>query len=338
MSKSKVCICIPCYNNESTIAETLNSVVNQSYDNIVVKVFDNASTDKTRDIASSYSHCGRTFELNERDTTITGEENFNFCITASEGEYCAIFHSDDVYDLNIIAEQVDFLDNNPECNAVSTHASLINKNGKSLGERFVPVEISGFKSVVLERDFFIKLSFKYGNFITCPSVLFRTDMLKKYIKSFNGNIFKSSADLNVWFRITEKGSFGFINKPLMKYRISDSSFSYHLARARTTDHDLFLVLNDYLENSDISKDEVSRLIDSREFLLMKDRANTNLNKLILNQYDFNDIKLKKNVKLMMSSRFHFKFFMIACITKLLVKLPMRVYFVNILKKIKFGNA
>ena len=34
-----VCICIPNYNNEKTISETLDSLVNQTYKNIIIKIF-----------------------------------------------------------------------------------------------------------------------------------------------------------------------------------------------------------------------------------------------------------------------------------------------------------
>ncbi len=33
-----VCICIPNYNNEKTIAETLDSLINQTYKNIRIKI------------------------------------------------------------------------------------------------------------------------------------------------------------------------------------------------------------------------------------------------------------------------------------------------------------
>lgn len=50
-----VCICIPNYNNEKTIAETLDSLLNQTYKNIIIKVFDNASIDKSRQIIEMYA-------------------------------------------------------------------------------------------------------------------------------------------------------------------------------------------------------------------------------------------------------------------------------------------
>ena len=56
MSKKKkilVCICIPTYNSEKTIKNTVLSILDQSYKNIIVKIVDNASNDKTLNLISS---------------------------------------------------------------------------------------------------------------------------------------------------------------------------------------------------------------------------------------------------------------------------------------------
>ncbi|MDG4812241.1 glycosyltransferase family A protein [Hydrogenovibrio sp. 3SP14C1] len=337
--KPLVCICIPCYNNQDTIHDTLNSIVQQDYDNFKIKIFDNASTDNSREIVRSFIDQGYPIELHTREQNVSGEENFNICINAAEGSFCAIFHSDDVYEPDIISSQVAFLTDRENCQAVSVHAKIINENGQYIGDRMIPEELrrKASQEIELSRDELIELSFKYGNFITCPSVLFRTDILKNHIKEFKGGGFKSSADLNVWFRLTEKGSFGFINRPLINYRLSSSSFSYNLARVRKDDHDLFLVLDDFLKHQEQGNNSNVRLQSYRNFLLMKDRANTNLNRLILGNKAFQAMELGKNFPMALRSRFHFKYFMIALITKVIISLPFKQRISILMKRVKFGN-
>jgi glycosyltransferase involved in cell wall biosynthesis len=314
-------------------------VIQQDYDNLKIKVFDNASTDASREIVQGYIDRGAPVELQTREENVSGEENFNTCIAKAEGEYCAIFHSDDVYEPNIISSQVAFLSGRQSCQAVGTHARVIDERGHCTGERMVPKELqkNSSKEIELAREELVELSFKYGNFITCPSVLFRTNILKNHIKEFKGSRFKSSADLNVWLRLTEKGTFGFINRPLINYRLSSSSFSFNLARARTFDHDLFLVLDDFLNQQQKWNATHTKLQKNRNFLLMKDRANTNLNRLILGNKTFQTMELGQNLPMALSSRFHIKYFIIALVTKLIISLPFKQKLAVVVKRIKFGN-
>ena len=141
--------------------------------------------------------------------------------------------------------------------------------------------------------------------------------------------------MNVWFRLTEQGTFGFINKPLIRYRVSAVSFSFNLARARIDDHDYFLVLDDALKNAGFSLEQCAQLARYRRFLLMKDRANTNLNRLILGHRDFQTIALLRNAGLVFESRFHAKFFVLALFSRLLTLLPQSSWLAGLVKRVKF---
>ena len=50
-----VCICIPTYNGEKTIAAALASVLSQTYRNLVIHVVDNHSTDDTVAVVENFS-------------------------------------------------------------------------------------------------------------------------------------------------------------------------------------------------------------------------------------------------------------------------------------------
>ena len=334
----KVCICIPCYNNGQTIAETLRSIFDQSYQNIVIKVLDNASSDNTREIVRSFFCKGRNIALSTRTDTIDAESNLTKCIEAAEGDYTAIFHADDVYEPSILAEQIDFLDKNKACVAVSANAGLIDGDGKLLKSgKFVPYELRQKMATGLAREEMAKLVFKYGNFITCPSVLFRTDILARHIKQFNGSTFKTSADLDVWFRLTEVGSFGFINKPLMRYRMSNASYSHRSVRLRVEDSSMFLVLNDFLDQNIHAKQSLLNLRSYKDFLLMRDRALTNVNRFLARQDDFQEIPFRENLSLIFVSRFHFRYFAIALLVRMLVMFPAKVVFRYLLRKIWYSD-
>ncbi|WP_027849707.1 glycosyltransferase family 2 protein [Marinospirillum minutulum] len=329
-----VCICIPLYNNEKTIRCTLDSLLDQDYENLIIKVFDNASIDSSLAIAHGYALNNPNVIVFSREETVSGEDNFNTCIENADGDYTAIFHSDDVYDSRIISAQVAFLEKHLQSGAVSTHADVIDKNGVLISERFIPNELRNCDAsgVELTRNELLTLIFGYGNFVTCPSVLFRTKILKEDIKKFRGDLFMSSSDLDVWLRISEVSNFGFIPQKLIRYRKSDASFSYNLAKVRIEDHDMFLVLNYYLDKFNDNKKDLNKKLD---FLLMKDRANTNLNRMALNSGDFKLIKMSWCG----FSVFHAKYYLIALMVKFILKVPFKEkLFGFLIRELKIKNA
>jgi len=242
-----VCICVPTYNAASTVRETLESILAQTYANLVVHVSDNASTDDTLKVIESISD--QRITLHRQKENIGGEGNFNRCIQLATGKYTAIFHADDVYEPNMVAKQVAFLEANAKVGAVFTEASLIDDSGKMIGALGLP---QGLVSVDCLYDFktIFKFVLQYSNFLICPSAMARTEVYQQDIRSWRGEIFGTSADLDVWFRILQRHVIGILPERLMRYRISVSQHSERL-RSRTTRSDLFHVLDHYLAQEDV---------------------------------------------------------------------------------------
>jgi len=241
-----VCICVPNYNNASTIGEMLDSLLAQTYQNMKIKVFDNASIDDSLAILRAYEKDNDNIEIFANVENIGGEANFEKCIEYMEGEFAAIYHSDDVYLPTMVETQVDFFFSHPECSAVATHGYKIDRFGNKIGQRFLPKVMRGDKHFIFNSQLALyKRILEFGNFVTCPSVMGRAGVYKDRIKSWNGKDYKTSADLDVWLRFADIGAFGFITQPLMLYRVSEASTSYSMSRMRTGGSDMFLVLNDY---------------------------------------------------------------------------------------------
>ena len=108
-----VCVCVPTYNAEATIAETLGSILSQTYQNIKVIVVDNASTDRTVSIANTFNDPRLTIHRNT--INIGAVKNFDLCIELAEGRYTAIHHADEVYEKELLERQVAVLEGFPQC-------------------------------------------------------------------------------------------------------------------------------------------------------------------------------------------------------------------------------
>ena len=239
-----VCICLPTYNAESTIAETLQSLIVQTYTNILIKVVDNASTDNTLSVVETLSD--PRISIYRGKSNIGGEGNFNRCIDLATGEYTAIFHADDIYEPTMIARQVAEFEARPEVGAVFTESTLIDESGKPIGAVVRPRALRGQSYVYNFQEIF-KATLRYSNFLMCPSAMLRTRIYREEIKSFRVELFGSSADLDVWLRVLGRHRIAILPDRLIRYRISTTQGSHTLGRRRTERADFFRVIDHYLE-------------------------------------------------------------------------------------------
>jgi len=237
-----VCICVPTYNVASTVRETLESILNQTYPNLIVHISDNASNDDTLEIIQLMAD--PRLVIHRHAENVGGEGNFNRCIQIAEGKYTAIFHADDIYEPDMVTKQVAFLEANPEAGAVFTEASTIDESGNKIGEIRLPKDMK-YKNGLFDFTTMFKAVLRHSNFLICSSVMVRTQVYQQEIKSWRGDIFKSSADLDVWLRILQQHPVGYLPELLMRYRISNNQFSARV-RLGTERADFFLVIDHYL--------------------------------------------------------------------------------------------
>ena len=102
--KPKISIITVCYNSAKTIEDTIQSVVNQTYDNIEYIVIDGVSTDNTLEIINKYKNQITTI-ICEKDKGIY--DAINKGIDLATGDIIANLNSDDFYiDNNVIADVV----------------------------------------------------------------------------------------------------------------------------------------------------------------------------------------------------------------------------------------
>lgn len=300
-----VTICVPTFNSESSIEKTLLSLANQTYKNIKIKVFDNASTDRTEQIVKKLIVKNPTIEYYRLEKNIGAEGNFTKCIQASEGDFSGVYHADDIYYPDMISSQVDYFLANPTVVAVGVHAHTIDSAGNVFGSRFLPKEISN-STMNLNYSRFRTLTFNYGNFVTCPSVLVRTWCFLEHIKEWRGSKYKTSADLDVWMRLAKLGDIAIINRELMGYRVGIESYSFRIAKVRTTEHDLFLVLRDHLKGVDQYD------FNAFHFLEVKDIALRSLNiirsKNKVDDFPNVEVNWPIVIRSMFNSYWHFKMF------------------------------
>ena len=263
-----VSICIPTYNSGATLGETLASIIEQSHQRLEILVVDNASTDNTIEVASRFDD--PRIRIYRNDVNIGAEGNFNRCIELANGTYTAIYHADDLYTEKMVAEQVDFLDQYPEAGGVLTEAVVIDEYGREKGAISLPSELGRNSLCISFHELFSAL-LHYSNFLICPSAMVRTAVYKNDIKGWRGELFGSSADLDVWLRIAKLSTLGLLPTKLMKYRVSDVQYSAKV-RHQTERADFFRVVDHYLDQADVRALVTRTDLDNYQTLVRRDNV------------------------------------------------------------------
>ena len=237
-----VCICIPTYNAEKTIAATLRSVLGQTYQHLNIQIVDNHSSDATVAIVDSFSD--ERITLHRYSVNVGAEGNFNRCIALATGKYTAIYHADDIYEPEMVAAQVAFLELHPQARAVFTEALLIDGFDEPIGAIRQPENLAVSGPLHHFSEVF-KAILEHSNFLICPSAMALTSVYQKEIRCWRGELFGSSADLDVWLRMLQRGPVGILAQASMRYRISQSQGSANV-RLDTDRAAFFEVIDHYL--------------------------------------------------------------------------------------------
>ncbi len=130
-------VVMPAYNQEKFLAETIESVLRQTYKNFEFLIVDDGSKDNTAQIIREYAAKDKRivpfFNANSGRANAT-----NFIIRQAKGKLCALIDADDLMLPNRLEMQLAFHLANPEIAATSCHAYFINDKGLLLGQQRHP--------------------------------------------------------------------------------------------------------------------------------------------------------------------------------------------------------
>jgi glycosyltransferase involved in cell wall biosynthesis len=238
-----VSVGIPAYNAGPYFEKCLKSILAQTYQNIEIIICDNASTDKSTDIVHQVSD--PRIRYSRSPHLIGGHDNWNRCIEMARGEFVTIYHADDLYEPEIVREEVEFLLDNPEAGAVFSRALRIDGEDRVMEEMVLPEPLRGGKILSFAET--LRAMIEYGNFLVCPTFMARRSVLE-LAGRFSSVIFGTAFDTGMWFQILEHAPIGVIDRPLMRYRVHDRMGTVVIERMRTRLADHFRAMDHFLKS------------------------------------------------------------------------------------------
>lgn len=186
-SKIKISVCIPVYNMEKTIGNTINSVLSQDYEDFELIILDNSSTDNTvSEIKKISDPRIRLFINNEN---IGAYNNHNVALSKCSFEWIKILHGDDILFPNcfsVLIKQIKSL-KDPEIKLISS--GYINNQE--------PFSYVKDPTIFNHADFSIQLF--EGNFLGTPSMVIIHKSVFESIGYFDPK-FEPSSDSEFFLR------------------------------------------------------------------------------------------------------------------------------------------
>ena len=215
---SKVSVIMPAYNAAKYIAESIESVVRQTYTNWELIIVDDGSSDNTASVVKSFvSHDSR-IKYVWQENGKQGKAR-NTAIANSKGEYLAFLDADDIWLPEKLQKQLQSI--------ISTNADLVFSNAYIFEK--IPIDknnlILGLGDVEYNKTEVVDLFFK-GNRIMILTVLVKREAISE-VNGFNEDINIASAeDYHLWLKLLIHNKvFKGTKEALAAYRILPESAS-----------------------------------------------------------------------------------------------------------------
>lgn len=213
-SEDLVSIITPSYNAAKFIAQTVESVTNQTYENWEMIIVDDCSVDNSVEIIQNYIQKDSRIKFLKLEKNSGPAIARNKAIKAANGRYIAFLDADDIWLPHKLKTQIQFMDDNDLLFTYSSYY-LIDEKGKDLG-------FFNTKSKISYTDMLKTCS------VGCLTAIYD---VQKIGKLYMPNIFKRQ-DYGLWLKILKKIDYAYgVQEPLAKYRILDNSLSRNKIQA-----------------------------------------------------------------------------------------------------------
>lgn len=232
----KVSIIMGVFNGENRVGNAIESILNQDYDNFELIICDDCSTDNTLNILKKYEMQDKRIKVIQNDKNKQLAYTLNHCLEYVTGDFVARMDDDDFSHSNRLRKEIEFLKNNPKYALVGAGRNMVDSTG-------IWAKENGMGEVS-------KLDVLKGRTFVHPTVMIRTNILRK----LNGYVDSKKCfrveDLDLWMRLYNAGYIGYnLEDILLDYFEDPNSMKRRKYRYRINE---FQLKRKYYKNLKIS--------------------------------------------------------------------------------------
>jgi glycosyltransferase involved in cell wall biosynthesis len=219
-----VSVVTPFYNTEAYLAECIESVLTQTYQNWEYTLINNCSTDRSPEIARQYIEKDRRLRLLHNEQFLTQVQNYNHALSQilPDSKYCKIVQADDWIFPNCLEEMVGAAESAPNVALVGSYTLV--ETRLSHGSR-LPYTCHVIPGRQMLRRYLAEDLAVFGS-PTC--VMYRTSDVLARCPFFD--VESPVDDIEACFHVLQKGDFAFVHQVLTFNRRENESIWSKISR------------------------------------------------------------------------------------------------------------
>jgi glycosyltransferase involved in cell wall biosynthesis len=214
----RVDVIIPVYNSAATVAESVESVLGQTFTDFNVIAVDDGSTDTSAEVLSRYT--GRIRVLAQPNRGLSAARNAG--VRLGSAEYAAFLDADDIWEPPMLERTVAALDRLPHAVLAYSDVAVVDSSGRPLNVALVSNSLG--RAPQLD-DLFVSLWPIMPSAVVMRRSVF--DAIGGFSEAFRNLGYE---DVFMWMRARELGEFAYLPEPLVRWRFS--AFPHPLKQAR----------------------------------------------------------------------------------------------------------
>ena len=213
-----VSVITPVYNGEEYLAECIESVLSQTYQNWDYTIVNNCSTDRTLEIAQLYAARDSRIHIHNNKDFLPIIQNHNHAIRqiSPESKYCKVVLADDWLFPECLMKMVSLAEEDPSVGLIGAYG--LYGDGVRVLWRGVPFPHSVVSGREACRIRLLKGLYPFG---APTATLIRSDFVRKQSNFYDEK--NLHADSTACFRILQEADFGFVHQLLTFTRSQDES-------------------------------------------------------------------------------------------------------------------
>jgi len=221
-----ISVCIPTYNGAKYIAQTIESILNQTFTDFEIIVSDDGSSDNTLEIVGSFND-PRIVRI-DRLSKVGAEANWNNAVATASASLVKLVCQDDLLYPQCLEVEVQTMgkSENQDVSFCFHLRDFVTPNSRKLSARRV-----GYSNLqkYSKTEILTKVVRSGGNPIGEPMAVTMRKLSLNSAGKFRGDYV---IDLDMWSKLSDQGSALFIEQHLSAFRISKTSWTSNLKKSQ----------------------------------------------------------------------------------------------------------